>query len=260
MIERKDLIKKGELLIIAGPCAIESEKQVYTIAESLYQMGVTVFRGQLWKPRSSRENFQGVGLAGLPWLERIKKDFDMAIATELVDKDQIEPTKDIVDVPWVGSRNMQNFELLKAIGDDKTNRPVILKRGASATVKEWLQSADYIGRERVILCERGVRTPTDSTRYTLDLNGALVAKLDHNMPVIADPSHSAGRRDFILPLSKSIVAVGLDGIVVEVHNQPEDALSDEKQQIRPETFREVLGQVRAIHRMSTSYLEGALVA
>lgn len=259
MLERSDLIKDGEFLVIAGPCAVESEDQVYSTAASLHEMGITVLRGQLWKPRSSRESFQGVGLTGLPWLKQIKRDFGMAIATELVDKDQIEPTKEIVDIPWVGSRNMQNFELLKAIGDDETNRPVILKRGASATITEWLQSADYIARERVILCERGVRTGTDSTRYTLDLNGALVAKLDHHMPVIADPSHPAGRRDLIPYLSLSIVAAQLDGMVIEVHNQPEKALSDANQQITPETFREVLGQVRAIHRILHPELIAALV-
>ncbi|MDO8573229.1 MAG: 3-deoxy-7-phosphoheptulonate synthase [Candidatus Daviesbacteria bacterium] len=250
MIERKDLIKNGGFLVIAGPCAIESEEQVYSIATLLHEMGVNVLRGQLWKPRSSPNNFQGVGLAGLPWLQRIKNDFKMLIATELVDKDQIEPTKETVDIPWVGARNMQHFELLKALGNDKTDqRPVILKRGIASTVKEWLQSADYIGRERVILCERGVRTGTDSTRYTLDLNGALVAQHDHGMPVIGDPSHSVGRRDLVPYLSLAIVAAGLDGIVVEVHSQPERALSDADQQITPETFRQVLGQVRAVHKV-----------
>ncbi|MBI4035459.1 3-deoxy-7-phosphoheptulonate synthase [Candidatus Daviesbacteria bacterium] len=248
-IERSDIIRPDEFAVAGGPCAIETEKQAFAVAQSLYEMEIRIYRGQLWKPRSSRDSFQGIGLAGIPWLNRIKRDFGMVIATEIVDKDQIKPTIDVVDIPWIGSRNMQNFELLKAIADDGTNRPVILKRGASATIKEWLQSADYIGRERVILCERGVRTSTDSTRYTLDLNGALVAKHDHGMPVIGDPSHPAGRRDLVLPLARAIVAAGLDGMVVEIHTNPEQALSDKDQQITPETFREMLRQTRAIYKV-----------
>ncbi|MCR4305984.1 MAG: 3-deoxy-7-phosphoheptulonate synthase, partial [Candidatus Daviesbacteria bacterium] len=204
MIERQDLFKNGQFLVMAGPCAVESEEQVYSLAAKLYGMGILVFRGALWKPRSSKDSFQGVGLVGLPWLGRIKADFGMMIATEIVDKDQINSTREIVDLPWVGSRNMQNFELLKALSDETDQRPVMLKRGVASTMKEWMQSADYIGRERVILCERGVRTGTDSTRYTLDINGALVAQVDHNMPVIGDPSHSAGRRDLIPNLSLAI--------------------------------------------------------
>lgn len=249
MIERHDLIKNGEFLVIAGPCAVESEEQAYSVAARLNEMGIRVFRGALWKPRSSKDSFQGVGLEGLPWLRRIKEDFGMLIATEFVDKDQINPTREIIDMPWVGSRNMQNFELLKALCDETDRRPVMLKRGISSTVKEWLQSADYVDRERVILCERGVRTGTDSTRYTLDLNGALVAKHDHNMPVIGDPSHAAGRRDLIPNLSLSIAASGLDGIIVEVHNNPDEALCDGPQQITPETFREVLGKIRVVHQV-----------
>ncbi|MFH0937126.1 MAG: 3-deoxy-7-phosphoheptulonate synthase [Candidatus Daviesbacteria bacterium] len=260
MIERDDLIKNGEFLIIAGPCAIESEEQVYSIAAVLYETNVNVFRGQLWKPRSSPKSFQGVGLKGLPWLKRIKDDFGIIIATEIVDKDQIEPTRGVVDIPWVGSRNMQNFELLKALGEDKTDqRPVILKRGAACTIREWMQSADYIGRERVILCERGIRSATDSTRYTLDLNGALVAKYDEKMPVIGDPSHSAGRRDLVPYLSVAIAAAGLDGIVIEVHPHPEKALSDADQQITPETFREVLGQIRTVRSVLNANLSKVLV-
>ncbi|MBI2196341.1 3-deoxy-7-phosphoheptulonate synthase [Candidatus Daviesbacteria bacterium] len=260
MIERQDLIKNGKFLIIAGPCAVESEEQAYSVATTLREMGVQVFRSALWKPRSSKDSFQGVGLAGLPWLRRIKEDLGMLIATEFVDKDQINPTREIVDVPWVGSRNMQNFELLKALGDETDQRPVMLKRGVASTVKEWLQSADYIGRERVILCERGVRTGTDSTRYTLDLNGALVAKHDHNMPVLADPSHAAGRRDLIPNLSLAIAASGLDGIIIEVHKNPDQALCDGPQQITPETFREVLGQIGAIHRVLNAQSDEVLMA
>lgn len=259
MIERHDLIKNGEFLAIAGPCAIESEEQTYSVAARLHEMGIQVFRGALWKPRSSKDSFQGVGLVGLPWLRRIKEDFGMLIATELVDKDQINPTREIVDLPWVGSRNMQNFELLKALSDEKDRRPVMLKRGIASTVTEWLQSADYIGRERVILCERGVRTGTDSTRYTLDLNGALVAKLDHHMPVIGDPSHATGRRDLIPNLSLAIAASGLDGIIIEVHNNPDEALCDGPQQITPETFREVLGQIKAVHKVLNPQLDKVMI-
>ncbi len=248
-ITRENLIKNGEFLVIGGPCAVETEEQVRKVASALYDLGIKVMRGQLWKPRSSPDSFQGVGLTGLPWLQRIKEDFGMIIATEIVDKDQIEPTMEVVDVPWVGSRNMQNFELLKALrGNGTDQRPVILKRGASCTIDEWLQSADYIGRDRVILCERGIRSATDSTRYTLDLNGALVVKHDKRMPVIGDPSHPAGRADLVPALSRSIVAAGLDGLVIEVHPDPANALSDAKQQITPATFREVLGQIKAVYR------------
>lgn len=246
-ILRKDLITTSEPLIIAGPCAVESRQQIQTIAQQLHQMGVKVLRCQLWKPRTDPDSFQGVGLKGLKILQEIKDQFGLLIATEITDKDQIKPTKGVVDILWVGARNMQNYELLKALRKD--DRVVILKRGFIATVDEWIKAGRYIGLDRVILCERGLRTGADSMRFTLDLNGALVAKYDHHMPVIVDPSHTAGRADMVPYLAYAAIASGVDGIVVEVHNQPEKALSDASQQITPDVFKEVISKVKAIYKL-----------
>lgn len=252
ILERADVIKPHEFFVAAGPCAIESKEQYFGVSRALKVMGVGVLRSQLWKPRSSGKSFQGLGLDSLYMLARIKEETGMIITTEIVDKDHIAPTRGVVDVPWVGSRNMQNYELLKALAKD--DRPVILKRGYGATIKEWIEAADYIGSERVILCERGIRSGTDSTRFTLDLNGALVAMYDKGMPVIGDPSHTTGRRDLVPALTRSIVAAGLNGIVVEVHNDPQHALCDADQQITPEIFKRVLEECRAIHQLISSGL------
>lgn len=244
-IIKRDELLKNKPLIIAGPCAIESKTQIRTIAKKLHEMKVKVLRCQLWKPRTDPESFQGIGLKGLKWLKEIKKDYGILITTEITDKDQIKPTRGIVDILWVGARNMQNYELLKALGRDK--RPVILKRGLISTVDEWVRASKYIGPDRVILCERGIRTGADAMRFTLDINGALVAKYDHNMPVIIDPSHTAGRADMVPYLAYAGIAAGMDGIVVEVHHQPEKALSDASQQITPEVFKEIINQVSIIY-------------
>lgn len=247
IIKRDELIKNNEPLIIAGPCAVESRSQLRTIAKSLSEMGIKVLRCQLWKPRTDPESFQGVGLKGLKWLKEIKDEYGILITTEITDKHQIEKTKGVVDILWVGARNMQNYELLKALGKD--NRPVILKRGLISTIDEWIKAGKYIGLDKVILCERGIRTGADSMRFTLDINGALVAKHDHNMPVIIDPSHTAGRADMVPALSYAGIAAGMNGIVVEVHHEPKKALSDASQQITPETFQELVSHVRAIYKL-----------
>ncbi len=246
-ITREELLKQKPL-IIAGPCAVESREQIMEIAKELHQMGVKVFRCQLWKPRTDPESFQGIGLAGLKLLKEIKDKYKILIATEITDKEQIKQTKGVIDILWVGARNMHNYELLKALGKD--NRVVILKRGFISTVDEWVKAGRYIGLDKVILCERGVRTGADSMRFTLDLNGALVAKYDHDMPVIIDPSHPAGRADMVPHLAYAGIAGGLDGIVVEVHNQPEKALSDASQQLTPEVFKEVLNKVNALYKLT----------
>lgn len=250
IITRDELIKNNKPLIIAGPCAIESKIQIRIIAKKLHEMGIKILRCQLWKPRTDPESFQGVGLRGLKWIEEIKKELGLLIATEITDKDQIKQTLGVVDILWAGARNMQNYELLKALGSDK--RPVILKRGLIATVDEWIKAGKYIGLEKVILCERGIRTGADAMRFTLDLNGALVAKYDYNMPVIIDPSHTAGRADMVPKLAYTGIAAGLDGIVVEVHNQPEKALSDASQQITPAVFKEMINQVNIIYNASNT--------
>lgn len=246
-IKRDELITNIKPLIIAGPCAVESEAQIRTIAEKLHRMGVKILRGQLWKPRTDPDSFQGIGLSGLKYLKKIKRDFGFLIATEITDKDQVAQTKGVVDILWVGARNMQNYELLKVLGQD--NRPVVLKRGLIATVDEWFKAAKYIGLDKVILCERGVRTGADAMRFTLDLNAALVAKYDYGMPVIIDPSHTAGRADMVPYLAYAGIAAGAEGIAVEVHNQPEKALSDASQQITPEVFGETMENINAIYAL-----------
>ena len=247
IIKRDELIKNHKPLIIAGPCAVESKTQIRTIAKELIGMGIKILRCQLWKPRTDPESFQGVGLKGLKWLKEIKDEYGILITTEITDKHQIEKTRGIVDILWVGARNMQNYELLKALGKD--NRPVILKRGFIATIDEWIKAGKYISLSRVILCERGIRTGADAMRFTLDLTGALVAKHDHNMPVIIDPSHTTGRADMVPYLSYAGIAAGMDGIVVEVHHTPEKALSDASQQITPKCFQELVSHVRAIYKL-----------
>lgn len=246
-IIKRDQLLLHKPLIIAGPCAVESRAQINNIAKRLHRMGVKILRCQLWKPRTDPDSFQGIGSSGLKFLSEIKKKYNMLIATEITDKDQIAKSRGITDILWVGARNMQNYELLKALGKDK--RPVILKRGLIATIDEWIKAAKYIGLDRVILCERGIRTGVDSMRFTLDINGALVAKYDHNMPVIIDPSHTAGRADMVPYLAYAGIAAGADGIVVEVHPQPEKALSDATQQITPIIFKEVMGKVNAIYKL-----------
>ncbi len=246
-ITRDELIKKNKPLIIGGPCSVESREQIRHLAKELTGMGVKILRCQLWKPRTDKESFQGVGLEGLEWLKEIKEEFGVLIATEIVDKDHIDPLQGVTDILWVGARNMQNYELLKAL--EKDSRPVILKRGFIATVDEWLKAASYIGHDRVILCERGVRTGADAMRFTLDLNAALVAKFDHKMPVIIDPSHTAGRSDMVANLAYAGMAAGLDGVVVEVHHDPENALSDRTQQITPKEFSEVVKIVKLLYKI-----------
>ena len=249
-------MKKYRPLIIAGPCAVESRQQIRAIAKELHEVGVKILRCQLWKPRTDPESFQGIGLEGLEWLAEIKKEYGFLIATEIVDKDNIKATTGVADILWVGARNMQNYELLKAIGAD--NRPVILKRGFIATVEEWVKAGKYVGLDRVILCERGVRTGADSMRFTLDINAALVAKHDHKMPVIIDPSHTAGRADMVPNLAYAGMAAGLDGIVVEVHHKPETALSDASQQVTPQVFKEMLKDVEAIYKIRTKKNNGKI--
>lgn len=246
-LTRNQILENNRPLIIGGPCAVESRVQIRTIAKELNKMGIKILRCQLWKPRTDKDSFQGVGLKGLKWLKEIKEELGILIATEIVDKDHIKLLKGVIDILWVGARNMQNYELLKALGED--HRPVILKRGLIATVDEWIKAARYIGLDRVILCERGIRTGADAMRFTLDINAMLVAKYDHKMPVIVDPSHTAGRADMVPYLAYAGIAAGADGIVVEVHSHPEKALSDASQQITPAVFKEVINNVKTIYAL-----------
>lgn len=226
----------GNLTLIAGPCSVESEEQIVEIAKAVKASGATMLRGGAFKPRTSPYSFQGMRGEGLRLLSIAKKITGLPIVTEIMDISQL-PLFDDVDVIQVGARNMQNFELLKELGTLK--KPILLKRGLSATYEEWLMSAEYImagGNENVILCERGIRTFETYTRNTLDVAAIPVLKTLSHLPIIIDPSHSAGRSALVEPLSCAAVAAGADGLIIEVHNDPPHALCDGPQSIRPEVF------------------------
>lgn len=229
-----------DFFIIAGPCSVESQEQMEIIANGLSQYGdVVALRGGAFKPRTNPNSFQGLGKAGLDILSLIKDKYKMPIVSELMSIDDIELFKD-VDVIQIGARNMQNFELLKAVG--KLDKPIILKRGFGNTIDELIASAEYIkqaGNDKIILCERGIRTFETRTRFTLDISSVIVLKELTNYPVIVDPSHAAGKSEYIIPLAKAAKAVGADGIIVEVHNDPLNALSDPEQQLTLEQFAQL---------------------
>jgi 3-deoxy-7-phosphoheptulonate synthase len=230
----------GGLALIAGPCAVESEDQCMTIAEAVKKAGAAFFRGGAYKPRTSPYSFQGLGENGLKILARVRDRFGLYVVTEAVDHDVIKKVAEYADVVQIGARNMQNYSLLRAAG--RCERPVLLKRGMSATIEEWLMAAEYVmseGNQNVILCERGVRTFGDHSRNTLDLSAVLAVKQLTHLPVIADPSHAAGRRDQVVPLARASAAVGVDGLMIEVHHQPEKALSDGPQSLYPDQFAEL---------------------
>ncbi|MGC2329840.1 MAG: 3-deoxy-7-phosphoheptulonate synthase, partial [Candidatus Acidiferrales bacterium] len=233
--------------IVGGPCAIETREQAFTIAERIRAAGVRLFRGGAYKPRTSPYSFQGLGEEGLQILADVREKFGMGVVTEAVDNESLDLVEKYADVIQIGARNMQNFSLLKRAG--KARKPVLLKRGMSATLDEFLMAAEYVmseGNYNVILCERGVRTFSDHTRNTLDLSVIpAVQRLSH-LPIVVDPSHGTGRRNKVLPLSRAAVAVGADGILVEVHHDPAHALSDGPQSILPDEFDRLVGEVRAI--------------
>jgi 3-deoxy-7-phosphoheptulonate synthase len=237
----------SEVAVIAGPCAIESREQAFAAAEAVARAGAKFFRGGAYKPRTSPYAFQGLGEEGLRIMAEIRDQFGMAIVTEAVDNESLDLVEKYADVIQIGARNMQNFSLLKRAG--RTRKPVLLKRGMSATLDEFLMAAEYImseGNYQVILCERGVRTFADHTRNTLDLSVVpAVQRLSH-LPILVDPSHGTGKRNKVTPLSRAAVAVGADGLMVEVHPNPEKALSDGTQSLFPEQFDELMHEVRQI--------------
>lgn len=244
-----DGVKIGgkECVIIAGPCSVESEKQAFTIAEHVSKAGAKIFRGGAYKPRTSPYSFQGLKEEGLKILGKVKAKFGLRIVTEALDTESIDLVANYADIIQIGARNMQNFSLLKKAG--RINKPVLLKRGMSATLEEFLMAAEYIlaeGNQNVILCERGVRISADHTRNTLDLSAIPFVKRTSHLPIIADPSHGTGRKDYVIPLSRASVAVGADGLLVEVHHDPANALSDGAQAITPDMFERLMSQVRAI--------------
>ncbi|MGA2350034.1 MAG: 3-deoxy-7-phosphoheptulonate synthase [Terracidiphilus sp.] len=235
------------LAIIAGPCSIESREQAFEIAEQVAASGAQFFRGGAYKPRTSPYAFQGLGLEALRIMAEIRDRFGLRIVTEAIDSETLDLVAEWADVVQIGARNMQNFSLLKRAG--KLRKPVLLKRGLSATLEEFLMSAEYVmseGNYQVILCERGVRTFADHTRNTLDLSIIpAVQRLSH-LPILVDPSHATGRRDSILPMARAAVASGTDGIIVEVHNHPEKALSDGPQSIYPDQFATMMNELEQI--------------
>jgi 3-deoxy-7-phosphoheptulonate synthase len=235
------------LAIVAGPCSIESREQAFAIAEQVAAAGAQFFRGGAYKPRTSPYAFQGLGLEGLKIMAEVRDRFGLRIVTEAIDNETLELVAEWADVIQIGARNMQNFSLLKHAG--RIKKPVLLKRGMSATLDEFLMAAEYImseGNYEVILCERGVRTFADHTRNTLDLSIVpAVQRLSH-LPILVDPSHGTGKRNKVLPMARAAIAVGADGVLVEVHHQPEKALSDGPQSIYPEQFVTMMNEIEQI--------------
>jgi len=233
--------------IIAGPCAIESREQAMAVAERVAEAGAQFFRGGAYKPRTSPYTFQGLGEEGLRIMAEVRDRFGMKIITEAIDHESLDLVERYADVIQIGARNMQNFSLLRKAG--RSQKPVLLKRGMSATLEEFLMAAEYImseGNYNVVLCERGVRTFADHTRNTLDLSLVpAVQRLSH-LPIVVDPSHGTGKRNKVTPMSRAAAAVGADGLIVEVHGEPDKALSDGMQSLYPEQFIELMAQVRQI--------------
>ena len=241
-------IGDGNLHIMAGPCSVESEEQIVGIAKSVQQSGATLLRGGAFKPRTSPYAFQGLKSAGLDLLKTARKETGLPIVTEIMRVSHIDMFEN-VDVIQVGARNMQNFELLKELG--KTDKPILLKRGLSATIEEWLMSAEYImagGNDKVMLCERGIRTYETFTRNTLDISAIPVIKRLSHLPVIVDPSHAAGKSWLVEPLAMAAVAAGADGLIIEVHNDPPHALSDGAQSLTPQQFDGVANKLLSLKK------------
>ncbi|MBZ5646430.1 MAG: 3-deoxy-7-phosphoheptulonate synthase [Acidobacteriia bacterium] len=236
-----------ELMIIAGPCSVESREQTFAVAERVSRAGARFFRGGAYKPRTSPYAFQGLGEEGLRILADVRKQYNLMIVTEAIDYESLDLVEEYADVIQIGARNMQNYSLLKRAGRSK--KPVLLKRGMSATLEEFLMAAEYVmseGNYRVILCERGVRTFADHTRNTLDLSLVpAVQRLSH-LPILVDPSHGTGKRDKVVPMSRAAVAAGCDGLIVEVHCDPDRALSDGPQSLYPDQFDDLMKKVRQI--------------
>lgn len=236
-----------KLQVMAGPCSVENRASLMLVAEKVRDAGATIFRGGAFKPRTSPYSFQGLGEEGLAYLAEARKKTGLPIVTELMDSRDLDVIMKYADIIQIGTRNMQNFRLLLEVGG--VDKPVLLKRGLSATIKEWLMSAEYImsrGNQRVMLCERGIRTFETATRNTLDLSAIPVLKQLTHLPVIVDPSHGVGKWDLVAPMAKAAVAAGADGLMIEVHANPEEALSDGEQSLRPEMFATLMRELKPI--------------
>jgi 3-deoxy-7-phosphoheptulonate synthase len=236
-----------KIVVMAGPCSVENEKLLIDIAKNVKKAGATVLRGGAFKPRTSPYSFQGLGVKGLKMLAKARQETGLRIITELMDIRSLEDVVKYTDIIQIGARNMQNFDLLKEVG--KTKKPVLLKRGMSNTIKEFLMSAEYIlseGNFNVILCERGIRTFEDATRFTLDVAAVPVVKSLSHLPIIVDPSHATGKWGLVSPCAKAAIAAGADGLIVEVHPKPEEAMSDGEQSLLPENFANMMKEVERV--------------
>jgi len=236
-----------EVVAMAGPCAVESREQIFAVARAVAASGARVLRGGAFKPRTSPYAFQGLGEQGLIWMREASAEAGLSVVSEIMDVRTLDMMLGYVDCLQVGTRNMQNFDLLRELG--KVRMPVLLKRGLSATIEEWLLSAEYIlagGNHQVILCERGIRTFENATRNTLDISAIPVVKKRSHLPILVDPSHATGRRDKVLPMARASIAAGADGLLIEVHDNPDQALSDGAQSLFPEQFDRLMGELRII--------------
>jgi 3-deoxy-7-phosphoheptulonate synthase len=237
----------NEVIAMAGPCSVESEEQVREVAREVAASGARLLRGGAFKPRTSPYSFQGHGETALGWMRAAADAHGLGVVTEIMDPRALEMMLRYVDCLQVGARNMQNFDLLKELG--RVRKPVLLKRGLAATIEEWLLSAEYIlagGNPDVILCERGIRTFENATRNTLDISSIPVVKAKSHLPIVVDPSHGTGRRDHVIPMARAAVAAGADGLLIEVHNDPEKALSDGAQSLYPQQFDRLMSELRII--------------
>ena len=237
----------NNVVVMAGPCSVESEKQIFTIAKAVADSGAKILRGGAFKPRTSPYSFQGMGEEGLRWLRAAADEYKLKVVTEVMDKSQITLVEKYTDILQIGARNMQNFTFLRELGT--ASKPVFLKRGLAATIDEWLMSAEYVlsgGNHQVILCERGIRTFETATRNTLDVSAVPVVKKKSHLPIFADPSHGIGIRDKVIPMARACVAAGVDGIMVEVHNDPDHAKSDGAQSLYPDQFAQMMKEIRLI--------------
>ncbi|TCS95069.1 bifunctional 3-deoxy-7-phosphoheptulonate synthase/chorismate mutase [Hazenella coriacea] len=244
-------VGNGTPVVVAGPCSVESEEQVFRVAKALKEEGITLMRGGAFKPRTSPYDFQGLGEEGLQILRRAADQYDLKVVSEIVSPSDMEMAEQYVDVIQIGARNMHNFELLKAAGSVRT--PVLLKRGLAATIEEFIFAAEYIasrGNTQVMLCERGIRTYEKWTRNTLDISAVPILKNETHLPVFVDVTHSTGRRDILLPCAKAALAAGADGIMLEVHPNPAVALSDAKQQIDISSFSAFMDELRKCQFLS----------
>ena len=247
----------GNFVIIGGPCAVESREQFLAAARHVKEAGANILRGNAYKPRTSPYSFQGIEEEGLKYIHEAKMETGLPTVCEVLDINVIEKAIEYIDILQIGARNMQNFPLLKAVG--QSGKPVILKRGIAATIDEWLNAAEYIkseGNHKVVLCERGIRTYETSTRNTLDISAVPVIKSKSNMPIIVDPSHASGVRAYVASLSKAAVAAGADGVMIEVHPYPEKALSDGQQSLVPDEFKTLCSDIKKLAKFLGFRLSG----